>query len=106
MAVAFIEEVKSKSHLQKLLIDSSFSICIKAGDLEIPLLFRDGHISICADNQKQPHDAVISGSKESIQAILTGSERLREAGRWKKVSVDSTFRRLLMLESLFFLCKK
>ncbi|WNS74862.1 hypothetical protein RRV45_18560 [Bacillus sp. DTU_2020_1000418_1_SI_GHA_SEK_038] len=106
MAVVFIEEVKSKSHLQTLLADSSFSICIKSGDLEIPLIFREGHISINSDDQKQQFDAIISGSKESIHAILTGREKLREAIRWKKVSVDSTFRRLLLLESLFFLCKK
>lgn len=106
MTDAFIEEVKSRSHLQKLLVDSSFSICIKAGDVEVPIKFLDGHISIYPDNQKQHFDAIISGSKESIHSILTGSEKLREAIRWKKVSVDSTFRKILLLESLFFLCKK
>ncbi|MEH7344143.1 hypothetical protein V7122_09735 [Bacillus sp. JJ1532] len=106
MAASFIEEVKSKSHLQKLLADSSLLICIKAGDIEVPLKFLDGHISIYPDIQKQQFDAIISGSKESIHAILTGSEKLREAIRWKKVSVDSTFRKILLLESLFFLSKK
>lgn len=106
IAVAFIEEVQSKSHLQKLLIGSSFSICIKAEDFKIPLKFQDGHISMQPDDDKQQYDTTISGTKESIHAILTGREKLREAIKWKNVSVDSTFRRLLMLESLFYLCKK
>lgn len=106
MASEFLEEVNKKSHIKRLIQEASFLICLKAGNEEIPFEIRGGNIFIHSADQNSTYDAIISGSLESINIILTGGEKLREAMKWKKVSVETTFRKLLLLESLFYLCKK
>jgi hypothetical protein len=104
-AAAFIDEVKSKTHLNQLLKDLVFSICLKAENERIPLSVRNGEILMDHNNNDEIYDAIISGPRDSIQAILTGKEKLRDAMRWNDVTVTSTFRKLLFLESLFYLSK-
>jgi len=104
-AAAFIDEVKSKTHLNQLLKDLVFSICLKAENERIPLSVRNGEIVMDYNNNDEIYDAIISGPRDSIQAILTGKEKLRDAMRWNDVTVTSTFRKLLFLESLFYLSK-
>ncbi|KAB2334768.1 hypothetical protein F7731_13450 [Cytobacillus depressus] len=105
LVTEFIEVMNEKTHLRKLFRDSTFSLCIKAGNKEIPLTFHDGNSSVKIASQHQSFDATISGSEEIIHSILEGEQKLRDAVKGKDVATDATFRRLLFLESLFLLCK-
>ncbi|MBS4190657.1 hypothetical protein KHA94_10725 [Bacillus sp. FJAT-49705] len=105
LATAFIEEVKLNGHINQLLRGTAFSICLKSENEEIPLLFRDGEITVHFPDPDQIYDAIITGPKERIYSILTGQEKLRDVISRSGITVEATFRKILFLESLFFLCK-
>lgn len=106
MAAAFIEEVKRKGHISCLLKDVSFSLCMETGKNKVPIMFRDGAILISSPYHDESYDVTISGTEESIHSVLIGEERLRSAMKARKLTVKSTFRRILFLESLFILSKR
>ncbi|MBU8880822.1 hypothetical protein BGM26_17865 [Bacillus sp. FJAT-29790] len=67
--------------------------------------FQKGDISIINGAQFNDFDAVISGSKAVIQSLFTGKRKLRDAVKDEEIIIVSTFRKTLLLESLFLLSK-
>ncbi|WP_102273959.1 hypothetical protein [Cytobacillus massiliigabonensis] len=106
VTAAFIHEVKSKGHLAVLLKGMSFILCIRTKDDILYIQFQNGDVEICPPDQNHTYDVLIAGSKDRISSILMGNEKLRSSIRAKNILVDSTFRRLLFLESLFLLSKQ
>ncbi|WP_307478590.1 hypothetical protein [Cytobacillus purgationiresistens] len=56
-------------------------------------------------NSLQDYDILLSGSREIISAIFNGEKRLREAQANEELTLQSTFRNALLLESILFLNK-
>lgn len=105
LAEKFIEEVKSKGHVKKLINNASFSLCIQTEREVVILVFRNENIFITYPQNNENPDVTIFGSIENLRSIFMGKEKLREAINKRKIQVQSSFRRLLFLESLFILSK-
>ncbi|MBP2240417.1 putative sterol carrier protein [Cytobacillus eiseniae] len=103
IADAFINELETKSHIGSLLSEASFSLCIRSDDEEIHLLFQNGGLTVYPAFSNNCVDVLLAGSKENIRSVLMGKERLRSAMNTRRVKVQSTFRKILFLESLFIL---
>lgn len=103
----FIEEVKSKGHVKQLInnADASFSLLIQTEREVAKLVFDNKNILITYPQYFENPDVTISGSIENLRSIFMGKEKLREAINNKNITVQASFRRLLFLESLFFLSK-
>ncbi|MED3573767.1 hypothetical protein [Cytobacillus praedii] len=106
VTAAFIHEVKTKGHLAVFLKGVSFTLCIRTKDEILCIRFQNGDVKICPSEPANTYDVLITGTEERISSILMGNEKLRSAIRAKKILVDSTFRRLLFLESLFLLSRQ
>ncbi len=106
VTAAFIHEVKTKGHLAVFLKGVSFTLCIRTKDDILYIRFQNGDVKICPSEPANTYDVIITGTEERISSILMGNEKLRNAIRAKNILVDSTFRRLLFLESLFLLSRQ
>lgn len=106
VATIFIEEVKSKGHVKHLIKDASFSLRIQTEREEVILEFRNGNILIAYPQKIENPDVTIIGSLESLRSIFMGKEKLSEAVNKRKITIKSSFRKLLFLESIFILSKK
>lgn len=106
MTAAFIHEVKTKGHLTVFLKGVFFTLCIQTKDEIICVQFQNGDVKICPPDPSNSYDVLISGSKDQVCSIIKGNEKLRNAIRNRKILVDSSFRRVLFLESLFLLSKQ
>lgn len=106
LVTAFIHEVKTKEHLAVFLKGNSFSLGIRTENEKMCIRFRNGDVSICSPDPNHTYDVLISGSKDRICSVLMGNEKLRNAMKTKTIFVDSTFRKILFLESLFCLSKQ
>ncbi|MGN7426976.1 hypothetical protein ACTHO5_15235 [Cytobacillus praedii] len=106
VTAAFIHEVKTKGHLAVFLKGVSFTLCIRTKDEILCIRFQNGDVEICPPEPANTYDVLITGTEERISSILMGNEKLRSAIRAKNILVDSTFRRLLFLESLFLLSRQ
>ncbi|MED3549578.1 hypothetical protein [Cytobacillus praedii] len=106
VTAAFIHEVKTKGHLAVFLKGVSFTLCIRTKDDILCIRFQNGDVTICPPEPANTYDVIITGTEERISSILMGNEKLRNAIRAKNILVDSTFRRLLFLESLFLLSRQ
>ncbi|WP_313803774.1 hypothetical protein [Cytobacillus sp.] len=106
VTAAFIHEVKTKGHLAIFLKGVFFTLCIRTKDEILCIQFQNGDVKICQPDPSNSYDVLISGSKDQVCSIIKGNEKLRNAIRNKKILVDSSFRRVLFLESLFLLSKQ
>ena len=106
LVIAFIEEVKSKEHLAPFLRNVTFSIGIQSEDEFIIFMIEEGGISLCPSSHLAESTIHLSGSINSIAAVLSGEKKLRMAINQGEIKSATTFRNLLFLESLFILAKK
>lgn len=65
------------------------------------VLFQNGVIDMTKQAVDDIPDALIKGDKGAIEKLLTGDLLLRELISLKQIFVQSSFRKLLFLESLF-----
>jgi hypothetical protein len=71
----------------------------------ISLFLKNGEITMLHDSEEVFNKYEIYGEFSAIEQLLTGKERLRNLVKREKLSIAAPFRRILMLESLFYLTK-
>ncbi|GLB59726.1 hypothetical protein [Cytobacillus sp. NCCP-133] len=103
LADVLVREAQTKGHVGYLLRNSTFSMLILAGNKNIPLLISNGAIKKAS--RVKNFDIIMTGSEETVLSVIAGKKKLREAMLQKDIALDTTFRKKLLLESLFCLGK-
>ncbi|WP_026584728.1 hypothetical protein [Bacillus sp. J33] len=103
LADAFVREAQKKGHVGYLLRNSTFSMLIQAGNKSIPLQISNGEIKKAS--RARNFDIRMTGSEEAVLSLIAGKIKLREALSRDEIIMDTTFRKKLLLESLFCLSK-
>ncbi|KON86444.1 hypothetical protein AF332_06145 [Sporosarcina globispora] len=99
----FIRELKAKGHLGYLLRKSNFSLLIKAENISISMRVSNGEIRKV--KQTSHFDVEIFGSEKAVLSLISGDVKLREALSRNEITMETTFRKKLLLESFFCLGK-
>ncbi|MDQ0273030.1 hypothetical protein J2S17_004924 [Cytobacillus purgationiresistens] len=102
LASAFNEIYIEREH-SHLLLRNPVTIYIQMEE-EFSLRLTPDKLTILR-NSLQDYDILLSGSREIISAIFNGEKRLREAQANEELTLQSTFRNALLLESILFLNK-
>jgi hypothetical protein len=100
----FLLRLVEKEHLLPLLPQHSMLVGIESdqGSLYMTISKNDIHIrKECPENV----DVLLTGTISSIQSLFLGHVKLQQLIRLKEVNVYSSFRHLLLIESLLHLCK-
>lgn len=102
----FLRKTKEHRHVLQLIKETdSIMISFISNNESITLSLKNGEITLLHDSEEMFNRYEIYGDFSAIEQLLTGKERLRNLVKREKLSIVAPFRRILMLESLFYLTK-
>jgi hypothetical protein len=102
----FMEAVRERSHVRKLIENvDMLNIRIITENKNSVLAIRHSEI-LLLDDLENNVTCTISGQEESLNILLAGKEKLRNLVKAGKLEVTSSFRSLLLMESIFLLTKR
>jgi hypothetical protein len=100
---SFVDKLNRKESLKPLLRNTSFSLAISCQKVAYLMEVRNNHFSWRRMKEENP-DVWLMGERESIHSIASGEILLREAKKNGLIQLDGSLRKILLLESLLFLC--
>gem|GEM_PF-3933541 len=100
---SFVDKLNRKESLKPLLRNTSFSLAISCQKDSYLMEVRNNHFSWRRMKNENP-DVWLTGEKDSIISVASGEILLREAKKNGMIQLDGSLRKLLLLESLLFLC--
>ncbi|MGP7816342.1 hypothetical protein [Niallia sp. 01092] len=93
----------NKSHVIKPLIkNESFIMLLTCNQEKYCIELKEVRFDLLKSNPVKP-DILMEGSESCLQSIFLGEVLLRELKKEKSLTITTTIRKLLMLESLFYL---
>lgn len=102
----FLHKTKEHGHVLQLIKETdSIMISFIANNETISLSIKKGEITLLQDSEEVFNKYEIYGDFAAIEQLLTGKDRLRNLVKREKLTIAAPFRRILMLESLFYLIK-
>jgi hypothetical protein len=102
---AFIQSANQRKHVLRLIENTVLTIEFIVKDEAIAITLQNG-MTIFADAAgNHAMKCSIRGDKETIKALITGSEKLRTLMLKGQLQCSAPFRTLLLLESFFYLSK-
>lgn len=99
---SLVDNLNRKEVLKPLLRNTSFSLAICCQNTSHVIEFRNNHFSWRPKKDENP-DVWLSGERESLHKITSGEILLRKARKMGLIQLDGSLRKILLLESLFFL---
>lgn len=100
----FIAAVRANHHLLPLLPRENWILGINIDNNQWILSFSREEIGIAAE--RTPANSILHCSLQDWLGIINGEQKLRQLLKMGSTFYEGTFRSLLMLESIFFLCSK
>ncbi|MGS2779310.1 hypothetical protein ACVBAX_18265 [Robertmurraya sp. GLU-23] len=100
-----VNEWNNRSHLLPFLKKAPVVICIRSEDEAFFIHINKGKVELLFEKDHHHIDAHLQGKKEDIISLLRGEIKLRQATLSNFISLQSSFRTALYLETLFFLVK-
>jgi hypothetical protein len=85
-----------------LLVQSQeIQVCFDFHHDKVYVLFLNGKVELINDKQEHLSDVLIKGDVESFGKLLTGQLSLRKMVIQHQITVQASFRKTLLLESIF-----
>ena len=100
-----VDEWNSRSHLLPFLKKGPMVICIKTEDGVFYIHINNEKVELLLDETIYPINAELQGNKVMLQSLLLGEIKLRQAKASNLISLKSSFRTELYLETMFYLVK-
>lgn len=100
---SFVDKLNRKESLKPLLRNTAFSLAISCQKDSYLVEVRNEHFSWRSMKDESP-DVWLTGERESIISVTRGEVLLREAKKSGVIQLDGSLRKVLLLESLLFLC--
>ncbi|MFX3625717.1 MAG: hypothetical protein ACE3JP_17220 [Ectobacillus sp.] len=100
---AFVEYANRQEHLLPLLPPSEKAICFQFKEECCSLHL--SHEGMFVSKDKCGTDKVILKEEQNLEQLISGEVRLQLLLRRKGAEYSGTYRSLLLLESLFHICK-
>jgi hypothetical protein len=103
----FVERYNVKNSLTYLFNSLPMIICLQTDNKTYHLTFTNEQASYDVGTQNEGGAIVqICGSNEAISELLLGKQKLRYLISMRSLTVNGSFRTILLLESLFYLTSK
>jgi hypothetical protein len=103
---AFLIKINKQKHVLELIKNlENLSIILIAENLIVAFTITNKELYILENENEAVNICEISGKTKDLQDLLSGEEPLRVLLRQGKIRVSTSFRILLLLESLFYLTK-
>jgi ubiquinone biosynthesis protein UbiJ len=100
----FLLRLKEKQHLLPLLPQQIMLVGIESDQETLYITLSKKDIYVRKDCSEQV-DVLLTGTLASLQSLFLGKVKLQQLIRLKELDVYSSFRHLLLIESLLHLCK-
>jgi putative sterol carrier protein len=81
------------------------NVRIQTENNQFVLAFNENIVELFDFEEDQNYDVELEGSYDTISSILTGELKLRQAARTNDLLIRASYRKLLLLESIFYLSK-
>ncbi len=99
---SFVDKLNRKESLKPLFRNTSLSLAISCQNDVYIMELRDNRFSWRRMTDENP-DVWLTGERDSIMKVSTGEILLRKAKKSELIQLEGSLRKILLLESLFFL---
>lgn len=100
-----VEEWNNRSHLLPFLKKGPLVVCIKTEDEAFYIHINSEKVELMLEENHHPINAELQGKKVMLLSLLRGEMKLRQAKESNLVTLKSSFRTELYLETMFYLVK-
>lgn len=100
----FVEKLNRKESLKPLLRNASLSLVLTCQNESYFMELKNNRFSWRRMKDDKP-DIWLTGDRTSISLVTEGEILLREAKKRGSIQLEGSLRKILLLESLFFLSK-
>lgn len=97
-----IDNLNKSSAIKPLINKETFILLVKFKEEHHYIQLKNFQFHLVERIDCKP-DIILEGCEDGLQAILLGKTLLRESKKRKDIFITSNFRKVLMLESLFYL---
>ncbi|GKU83216.1 hypothetical protein [Niallia sp. NCCP-28] len=97
-----IDNLNKSNAIKPLLYKKTFILLVKCEEEHYCIQLKNVQFHLVEKLECKP-DIVLEGCRKGLQAILLGKTLLRESKKSQDIFITSNFRKVLMLESLFYL---
>ncbi|WLR55706.1 hypothetical protein LC048_01440 [Mesobacillus subterraneus] len=101
----FVAEIPKKEHILQLVNKLDLIIKIEAKSGIFYLSFKDGKVVCHETCIHNGYTATISGTDALLDQLFEGDLKLLHGVKYNHLTIDCTFRDLLVLESIFYLAR-
>jgi hypothetical protein len=85
-----------------LLVQSQeVQVCFDSRHEKVHVLFLNGKVELITDKHEHLSEVIITGDHESFEKLLKGHLSLRKMVIHQQITVQASFRKTLLLESIF-----
>jgi hypothetical protein len=99
----FIKDFNGKSHLHLLIRNKGLNICFRTGKGDFFLQLENGAVKMVDGPFMEDDCITISADDATLEDVLAGRIKLREARSRRMLTLAASMRTLLLLESVLFL---
>jgi ubiquinone biosynthesis protein UbiJ len=99
-------KLEERSHLLELLPSKPFTALIQSDSEAWMISLSEQDIYYQSEENATRVDLEISGSEPILKVLLNGEVRLSQLKKMGHVQVEGSFRHLLLLEAVLWLCRK
>lgn len=101
-----ILEINNRSHLQALLPDRSFSILFTYANFTWTMNLSCEECKVFKGKKSVEIGLTINASKKALELLLNGDTRLQQLMKSGDVTVHGSYRQLLVVEAILYLCRE
>ncbi|PKG23587.1 hypothetical protein [Niallia nealsonii] len=102
LVMRLIDNLNKSNAIKPMLYKKTFILLVKCDEEHYYIELKDVQFRLVEKLDCKP-DIVLEGCEKDLQAILLGKTLLRESKKRQNIFITSNFRKVLMLESLFYL---
>jgi hypothetical protein len=99
-------KLEERSHLLELLPSNPFTALIQSGKESWIISLSEQDIYYQAGENSSSADLEITGPESILRVLLNGEVRLSQLKKMCHIEVEGSFRHLLLLEAVLWLCRK
>lgn len=100
-----IKELKQRNHLFYLIPKHTVKLSLKCSDESYQIILQRDGVTYNNSATEIESDISITGAKDSLIDLLCGNIKLQQALKGQKIKVSGTYRLVLLVESIFLLCR-
>jgi putative sterol carrier protein len=100
-----VNEWNNRNHLLPFLKKGPLVVCIKTEDEVFYIHINNETVELLLEEKHHPINAELQGNKEILLSLLRGEMKLRQAKASNLITLKSSFRTELYLETMCYLVK-